>query len=55
MFDSVFHASDFDKISSRNLGGLLVKSNLSPRNGFVVLRQVKTIRKEELSCSFYSA
>lgn len=55
MFDSAFHASEVDKTSPRNLEGLLVKSNLSPRNGFVVLRQVESIRKVKLSSSFYSA
>ena len=44
--DSAFHPSEFDKMSARNSEDLVVKSELSPCNGSVALKQFNTIHKK---------
>ena len=46
-FDTSFHPSEVDQMSTRNSWGLVVKSKLSPSSGFVALRQLNPIHKME--------
>ena len=44
--DSAFHFSEVDEVTTRKYGELVVKTKLSPRSGYVALRQLKPIHKK---------